>query len=211
MKAYAIVLAAGEGKRLGSKTPKAFIKINGKEIYKYSVEKFINFRKIKKIILVVPPKYEKKVDITHKKLLVTTGSKTRNESFENGLAVVVDKLKPLDQIIIHDAARIFVMEQDIKSILKSNQDIVTLAYKPNKPNSSDLWIKPYSIQTPQMCRFWLYKNIQNFNSKGKDLFTYLNIVPLENNVIISSNKEKNFKITFKNDLKIAEEAIKKVA
>ena len=41
MKKYAIILAAGEGKRSGLDFPKQFYEINGKPIICYTIEKFL--------------------------------------------------------------------------------------------------------------------------------------------------------------------------
>ena len=52
MKKYAIILAAGQGKRSGLDFPKQFYKINDKPIICYTIEKFLKIKKIE-IILVV--------------------------------------------------------------------------------------------------------------------------------------------------------------
>ena len=85
---YAIILAAGDGKRLGFKTPKCFLKINKKPIYQYSLELFQIFSQIKQIILVVPKHYLHKVKVDSKKVKVVTGGTTRNESFELGIKAI---------------------------------------------------------------------------------------------------------------------------
>ena len=52
MKFCAVILAAGRGGRLGSKTPKPLVKINGKPIIKHIVDTFLKFKNIKIIIVV---------------------------------------------------------------------------------------------------------------------------------------------------------------
>jgi len=196
---FAIILAAGDGKRLGSKTPKAFVKYKGKEIYKYSLAAFCSIKQFKKIVLVVPKGYEKTASIADKRVIVVTGGKTRNESFEDGVAALVQYIKYSDKILIHDAARINVKKQDILKLIKAKGYCGTLCYKGPK-NKSDLRVKNYNIQTPQFIVFWLYLLCNEVNVKGKDLFTYLNLEFESNNLIQSSNKSKNFKITYKADL-----------
>ncbi len=45
MYTYAVILAAGTGKRMGGDIPKRFISIKGKPIIAYTVENFLNARK----------------------------------------------------------------------------------------------------------------------------------------------------------------------
>ena len=47
MSLFLIVLAAGDGKRLKSKTPKPFNKVNNKTLLEYSLDTFKNFPEIK--------------------------------------------------------------------------------------------------------------------------------------------------------------------
>ncbi len=197
---YAIILAAGDGKRLGCKTPKCFLKINKKPIYQYSLELFQVFSQIKQIILVVPKQYLSKITNLNSKVKLVVGGCTRNESFECGLkAIQTPKL--LDKIIVHDAARINVQTQDILNVINHKSSFGTLCFL-GKKNNRDLRLGKYNIQTPQFCNFSIYKQSQK-NQLGQDLFTYLNLKPKKCNFILSSNKNKNFKITFREDLEKA--------
>ena len=159
---YVIILAAGNGKRLGSNTPKCFLKINKKPIYQFSLELFQLFSQIKQIILVVPKRYVNKVKIANDKIKVVAGGTTRNESFELGLKAIKYICKH-DKIIIHDAARINVQVEDIVKILDSELTFGTLCYLGNK-NKSDLRFGKYNIQTPQFCKYFIYKLVK-FRSK----------------------------------------------
>lgn len=200
MENYAIILAAGSGKRFGSNTPKCFIKLNKTPIYEFSLKTFCKIPSFKKVILVVPKQYKNTIKYDDKRVIVVAGGNTRNQSFEKGLKVIknIDKN---DKILIHDAARINVQIEDIVKILDSKLTFGTLCYLGNK-NNSDLRFGKYNIQTPQFCQYHIYKEAIK-NPQGKDLLTYLLLHPTKNNFIISSNQSQNFKITFKKDLKKA--------
>lgn len=185
---YVIILAAGDGKRLGFKTPKCFIKINKKPIYQYSLELFQIFSQIKQIILVVPKRSLRAFTSLDTKIKVVAGGNTRNESFECGLKAI-KALKPNDKIIIHDAARINLQPEDILRVINHKSSYGTLCFIGDK-NNSDLRIEKYNIQTPQFCLFSVYKQAKK-NLSGKDLFTYLNLMPKKCNFIVSSNKQEN--------------------
>ncbi len=200
MSLYAIILAAGSGLRTNKPTPKAFLKVNGKEIFKYSLKTFIQSNKFKKIILVVPPRHKKQI----RGAKVVLGGKTRNESFEKGM-IALGKLKFNDKIFVHDAARMFVDKKDIIKMCNLKRKQGTLCYKNAKSSlgKGDLMYGDYHIQTPQFCTYAIYQKSHK-NRLGKDLFTYLNLKFKKTDLIISSNKHLNFKITYPDDLKVAE-------
>ena len=86
MRLFLIILAAGYGKRLKTKVPKPFIKVNNKTLLEYSLEAFAYFKEIKKTIIVYNKKninYLKKINI--KNCLKIIGGKTRQESTFNAL------------------------------------------------------------------------------------------------------------------------------
>ena len=61
MNNYFIILAAGSGKRFNSKVPKQYFIYKNKELFEHSLEKAINSKLFKKIILIVDnPKRIKK-------------------------------------------------------------------------------------------------------------------------------------------------------
>lgn len=197
---YVIILAAGKGKRFEHNTPKCFVRVNNTPIYKFALNTFYGIKEIKNIILVVPKQYQNKLLFNDSRLIVVSGGKTRNDSFEKGIQSI-NRPKPNDKIIIHDAARINVSKTDVLSLIKSKEDYGTLCCK-GKKNARDLRIKNYNILTPQFCKYFVYKNTKKFNKKGKDLFTYLCLKSTAKNFILSSSKNGNLKITFKGDLKL---------
>lgn len=204
MSLYAIILAAGLGLRAKGKKPKALMKVNGKEVYKYSLETFGSIKQFKRIVLVVPKTFKNKL----KGIKVVYGGKTRNESFECGMKAL-GKLDKNDKIFVHDAARMFLLKKDLVRLIKSKSKQGTLCYKNvvSKLGKPDLMYKNYHIQTPQFCTYEIYKKAKK-NTKGKDLFTYLNLKHKVSDFIVSSNKHLNFKITYPNDIKIAELLVK---
>lgn len=206
MDKFGIILAAGNGKRLGMSLPKCLAKIDNRFMFEYSLYIFTLVPVFKKIILVVPQKFVKKLKFTNKKIKVIAGGKTRNESFENAVAAI-GKHRPSDKIVIHDAARIFLTKYDLLKLVNSKEDFGTLCYIGEK-NKVDCHIGHYNIQTPQFCRFSVYDSVKTKNKNGKDLFTYLKLKPRPRNFYLCSNAERNFKITFKNDLEKAKECFK---
>ena len=54
---YAVILASGTGSRAKTDIPKQFIKVKGKTLIEYTIEKFQNNKMTDKIILVVLDEY----------------------------------------------------------------------------------------------------------------------------------------------------------
>lgn len=110
---YALVLAAGVGQRMrNTGLPKQFLKINGKPIIVYTLEKFEELTEISGIVIVCKEGYLEQmqvfVDRYHiakvKKILV--GGKDRQGSLYRGLQAVWDiGGKTDDVVIIHDGVR----------------------------------------------------------------------------------------------------------
>ena len=104
MRLFLVILAAGEGKRLNSKTPKPFCKVNNKTLLEHSLDAFKDFLEIKKIIIVYNKKHKrflKKLSI--KNAIKIVGGKIRQESTFKALK----KIKKMNckKVLIHDAAR----------------------------------------------------------------------------------------------------------
>ena len=99
-----ILAAAGEGRRLGARLPKAFVPLAGKPLFLHSLETFARLSFIKAVALVVPPAWVERVkkrwgrrfDVLH----VLPGGKRRQDSVKAGLDVLQTPL-----ILVHDAAR----------------------------------------------------------------------------------------------------------
>ena len=59
MSLFLIILAAGEGKRLASDTPKTYIKVNNKTLLEHTLDSFKNINQIKETVLVYNKKHKK--------------------------------------------------------------------------------------------------------------------------------------------------------
>ena len=122
--AKAIVLAAGQGKRMGSVVPKQFLELDGKPLLFYSLECFEQSELISEIILVAGkdaiPFCWKIVDHFgfQKVKYVVPGGKERYDSVYEGLKVCGD----CDIVFIHDGARPFLTEDMNDRVYKETLD-----------------------------------------------------------------------------------------
>ena len=225
-KITAIVLAAGSGSRMKSKTKKQFMEIKGKPVIWYSLFEFEKSR-VDEIILVTG---KDDIDYCKKEIVekynlkkiknVVAGGSERYESVYNGLKEVTGNI-----VLIHDGARPLInneiIERSIEGTIKSDACVVGVPVKDtikraNKegyimdtPNRSELWI----TQTPQSFKTDLvkmaYKKMKEELEKGN---TTLNITDdamvveefTTNQVRFVQGDYKNIKVTTPEDIDIAE-------
>ena len=225
-KITAIVLAAGSGSRMKSKTQKQFMEIKGKPVIWYSLFEFEKSR-VDEIILVTG---KEDIDYCKKEIVekynlkkiknVVAGGSERYESVYNGVKEVTGNI-----VLIHDGARPLInneiIERSIEGTIKSDACVVGVPVKDtikraNKegyiidtPNRSELWI----TQTPQSFKTDLvkmaYKKMKEELEKGN---TTLNITDdamvveefTTNQVRFVQGDYKNIKVTTPEDIDIAE-------
>jgi len=208
MNNYFIILASGQSKRFNSKKLKQFIRYKNKALFEHSVEKAINSKLFKKIILVTNRKKQIKNNY-HKNLIIIKGGKERSDSSLLGLKYI-KKFKP-NNVLIHDAARpnfsIKLLKSLVNSLKKNKATIPVISSKDsikykvknqlfnlNKKNA-------YLTQTPQAFK---YKDLYNISINQKNKIQDEATLFIKNNLKIKFIKGENLnnKITFKDDLKL---------
>jgi len=109
---WTVIVAGGSGSRMGGKTPKQFLKLHGRALWRHSVETFAALDSVEALVLVVPAAYVEAVfleaerDLVHCRIKsVVAGGRTRRESVLKGLREIPSGV---DFVAIHDAARPFV-------------------------------------------------------------------------------------------------------
>ena len=212
MNIFLILLAAGEGKRLKSKEPKPFILVNNKSLIQHSIDKFKNFKEIKKTIIVYNKKHKKRLkNLNVQNTIKILGGKTRKQS--TFLALKTISKYNCSKVLIHDAARPNPSKELIRKIiteLKNSHAVVPII----KTNDATKRIEKNTIfknilrnslrfsQTPQGFTFnQIYKkHKENINSSFDDdsaLFT-----KDQEKVAIIKGSKANLKITDQEDLNI---------
>ncbi len=108
---FAIITAGGTGQRMGSISPKQFLRIGQKPVIIHTIEKFLQFKSDIEIILTLPEVYFEDWNLIKKEFLpnsgiqLVKGGETRFDSIKNALNAISHK-KGL--VAIHDAVRPFV-------------------------------------------------------------------------------------------------------
>ncbi len=211
MNNYFIILGAGKGQRFSQNKPKQYFYYNGKLLIQHSIDKALQSKQFKKIVVVTKKKYKKEFKIKKSnQLLFIKGGKQRQDSSLNALKKL-KRLKPKN-VLIHDAARpnfsINLINNIIKQ-LKNHKAVVpyvnsqdSIKFKNNNKYFNLDRRKLYLTQTPQGFRF---DDLYNLAIKQRGEITDEASLFIKNNLSVKfiKGENKNTKITFREDLKIS--------
>ena len=217
--AKAIVLAAGQGKRMGSAVPKQFLELDGKPLLYYSLECFEQSDLISEIILVtgkdaIPFCWRIVEKYGFRKVkYVVPGGKERYDSVYEGLKACED----CDIVFIHDGARPLVsnlvIDRTVRAAnsygaaapavpVKDTIKVVKGGLVEKTPERATL----QAVQTPQVFDFDLLRGALKKAEEEKAAVTddCSAVERLGMKVKIVEGDERNLKVTTPMDLKIAE-------
>ena len=225
----AIVLAAGQGKRMHSKVQKQFLEIQGYPVLYYSLRCFQESPLIQDIILVTG---EESISYCKEEIVqkygftkvsaVIPGGKERYDSVYAGLC----ECRDCEYVLIHDGARPFVTEEILKRGLQKvketgacvigmpSKDTVKVAdeadFVSETPDRKRVW----TVQTPQI---YSYEKIKKAHEsiRKKDMTAITDdamVVEQESGVQVRlvEGSYQNIKITTPEDLDVAEVFLKKI-
>lgn len=227
-KCTAIVLAAGQGKRMGTKVQKQYLEISGKPVLFYSLDTFQKSKVIDEIVLVVGEGQEEycKKEIVEKFGItkvskIVRGGKERYDSVWCGLQEVTEG----GFVFIHDGARPFITEDILlrayETVQKEEACVVGMPVKDTIRIVDD---SKFAKATPDRNYVWLMQTPQVFETslikKAYSLLMEQDIIQVTDDVmVVEKTLEKkvklvegsyeNIKITTPEDLEIAEAIVKK--
>lgn len=113
MRKFAIIVAGGSGKRMGTPLPKQFLLLKDKPVLYYTLKSFLDSFADLEIILVIHPDYadlgQEIIDayFDPERIKIANGGGTRFQSVKNGLALVEGE----GIIFVHDAVRCLVSKE----------------------------------------------------------------------------------------------------
>lgn len=220
---YAVIAAGGIGSRMGSETPKQYIKIGDKEIIRHTVEKFSYIERIKKVIVLCPEDW---VEYTSKlfdsdKITVISGGITRNDTLMKAIDYIeaTDGLAEDTFLVTHDAVRPFVtteiIENNINALIKYGATGTAIPATDTIFESKDKYIISsvpdrstlFQAQTPQCFSAIKLRELYNSLSEAeKEILTdACKIYTIKGyDVHLVKGDVSNIKITYPYDLIVAE-------
>ena len=229
MKSTAIVLAAGQGKRMNSKVQKQFLLSKGKPVLYYSLSCFQNSREIEEIIVVTG---KDSINFCKQEIIeaygfskvkaVIAGGRERYDSVYAGLCACEDS----DYVFIHDGARPFLTEDMIRrgkeAVLASGACVIGMPSKDtikiadengmvaSTPSRSLVW----NIQTPQIFSYTAIREAyerarqQNMADITDDAMVMERFGNMKIKLVEGSYE--NIKITTPEDILVAEKILEKI-
>jgi len=224
----AIILAAGQGKRMKAGMNKQFLRLAGKTILEHTLCAFDGSEEVDGYVVVAHEtelEYVKKTyqSAVHPKLIkIVSGGKERQDSVYEGLKALPDAC---EYVLIHDGARPFVSNEVItrtlESAIRNGSGVAGVGVKDTIkqcdengivirtiPRSS-LW----SVQTPQTFRkdliIQIYEKAFSVNYYGTDDASLAEFCGEK--VQMVEGDYDNIKITTQEDLAIGENILKRRA
>lgn len=233
-KVTAIVLAAGQGKRMNSKIQKQYMLLNGFPILYYTLKCFEDSF-VDEVVLVVgkgEEEYCKENFIDkygfEKVRVIVEGGKERYHSVANGIEAIN---WDCDYCMIHDGARPFItgdiLERALATVKETKACVVGMPIKDtvkivddNKDvESTPVRSKVWQIQTPQSFEFGLIKNSyrQLISSEEKLISEGIQITDdamvveyfTDTKVRLVEGNYENIKVTTPDDLNIGQQILSK--
>lgn len=221
----AIIVAAGQGKRMGTTESKQYLHIQDKPILVHTLERFEQVESISEIILVVGAddtlrceQWKNQFQLSKIKTIVAGGTE-RQHSVHIGLQYATN-----EYVMVHDGVRPFVsidaisrctekamqegaavLAVPVKDTIKQVDDFGTIVATPDRKS---LW----AIQTPQAFRRdWLleaHERAANDNYIGTDDAMIVEWIGKQ--VVVVPGEYTNIKITTPEDLPWAEHLLRYV-
>jgi len=230
---YLVLLAGGIGSRLSLNIPKQFYEVNNKPIFEYTLDKFINNKNVDSVVIVVSNEWKEYVNKRIKNLnsnkpisIADAGTKGLLSAY-NGYQYIKNNssLKDDDLIIFHDAARPFVDEDTInnnievakkygnavatidlsETLIKVEKDSLSSNNKIDRDNLKRV-LTPHTFSFASLNKFFEDKKCIE-KSNIPSIFAYF--MSLGNKIYYTNSSERNFKITYDNDLLLAVQLLSK--
>lgn len=208
-----VILAGGIGSRFKSNIPKQYMPLNGKEVITYSIDAFHDSEMTDNFIIVVDQnEYENKEIENKYGVKCIKGGKTRNESLYNAIQYVKMEIKDCQYILFHDAARPFISSGIIdlyfRELVNYDAIITTADITDSLGKIGERFVDRslyYLIQTPEAFNF---KLLQSHFSVDSPFTAIIQQLPVSIRVKKYFNFRNNFKITYPEDLFIAEQLMR---
>ncbi|MEJ2094159.1 MAG: 2-C-methyl-D-erythritol 4-phosphate cytidylyltransferase [Gammaproteobacteria bacterium] len=163
---WAVIPAAGAGKRMQSDVPKQYLQINGKPIIEYTLEVFTKHPDIESVIVAISDtdEYWGELPVSkHPKVKTTEGGIERCHSVMNCLDYLSDIADESNWVLVHDAARPCLKSTDIDKLINdvsgTDGGLLALPVRDTMKRSNDRHVSEtvsreglWHALTPQMFR-----------------------------------------------------------
>lgn len=217
---WAVVPAAGVGKRMQADRPKQYLPLGGKTVLEQTLLRLLQsgvFTAVAVAIAQDDPYWPELELDGHEQIIVAPGGKERADSVLSALRVLADNAQEQDWVLVHDAARPCLTRMDINLLIENLQDdpiggILAAASHDTLKSVDSTGITGtldrnhiWRALTPQMFRFGLLKTaLESFagNPAITDESSALELMGFRPKIV--EGRPDNIKITRPEDLALAE-------
>ncbi len=215
----AVIVGGGMGTRLGANRPKAFISLQNKPLFSYSLLTFDTHSSVQETVFVVPKESQEEAQISinalklSKPCTIVPGGKERWQSVQEGVLAT----KQSDWLLIHDAARPFVTHAVIDELLLKSDSFRCAITATSVSDTIRTFEKDRCLETVDRSKLLRVGTPQLFNKKDLlkafDRAKTLETPPTDEAMLMEQSNipiafawgdERNFKITTPADLALAE-------
>lgn len=222
MAIWAIVPAAGVGKRMGAEVPKQYLSICGKTILHHTLERLGRVRALSGLVLVLRPDDKTPISAEVPESLsvrIARGGEERCNSVLNALKILESELASDDWVLVHDAARPCFRPSEVDGLIDvvANHDVGGLLAAPvsdTLKRADDQGevagtvdrTELYRALTPQIFRFHVLNRALQLAADQNRIVTddSAAIESLGLSPVIVPGSTDNIKITEESDLLLAE-------
>lgn len=221
-KIWVIIPAAGVGKRMGSDTPKQYLKLNEQTVIEHTLAIFDSHISVSEIVVVISKndEYWSSLNVALSKPLHNVdGGKERCDSVLNGLKFLENKANVNDWVLVHDAARPCLRNEDLTLLIEELQEhetggiLATPVRDTMKRSVENMNLIKETVDrvslwhalTPQMFRFQLLKNaLESALKKNQVITDEASAVELAGyQPVLVEGHADNLKITQAEDIDLA--------
>ena len=219
---WAVVPAAGSGRRMAAEVPKQYLRIAGVSLLEHTLRALLAAPTIRGVVVVLDPsdrRADSVASLSDARIVRAPGGAERADSVLSGLRVLRDLAADDDWVLVHDAARPCLPIADLMNLIASVTDTGVGALLAQRCSDTikrvdqegrvmatldreDLW----RAQTPQMFRLSeLRQALEGALAKGLAITDEASAMELANfPVQIVEGPACNLKVTVPDDLRIAE-------
>jgi 2-C-methyl-D-erythritol 4-phosphate cytidylyltransferase len=218
---WAVVPAAGVGKRMNADRPKQYLELAGKTVIEHTLLRLLSAEVFTAVAVAISEEdpYWPDLDVSaHKKIITAAGGKERADSVLSALKAIRTVASDDDWVLVHDAARPCITKIDIHHLidsLKTDEIGGILALSSHDTlksvqgdniiigtlDRSHIW----RALTPQMFRYGLLKNALEAaegNTAITDESSALELQGMQPKIV--EGRPDNIKITRPEDLALAQ-------
>lgn len=217
----AIIVAAGEGSRMGLGYNKVLAELRGRPVIEWTIRRFLFSELIDTVILVVNSKDKETMMricepyINRIELIMVNGGDSRQDSVYNGLKALPEEV---EIVLIHDGARPFVDGKIIENSIKNVKEYgAACTGLPARDTIKIVDSKNAVLSTPDRISIWHAQTPQSFkkniiieayeNAKKKGIFGTDDAGLAESagfRVYMFEGNSRNIKLTTAEDLLLGE-------